>query len=347
MEEPELLTKQRQALRAFCQTAVEMTRQEAKGTKRVEAGAVKARDDARTRTSQAQGWLKEARNALNAGRETLGPVNSVHLLGKKDTVPVLRPGANTGVELECSAATARRAATGIEQSVQALQQWREARTRLRKRLVGIAVAAVLVCMIAAIVAITQYTAMLYSAATSQPTATPIPGWEKFECDGVELWLPESYEGVDLSEEVGVIIENLRRLGPDFEQMAQMIEQNPSMYVVWAFDSEVGDSGSLTNVAVTTEKVLSAVTIDTYLDAASKQLPAQFQVVERDIVSLGNYRAGRLVIEATISGVASKVLMYAVKDGNTMWLIVFATGAEEFDQRLSVFEQSALTFAIQP
>lgn len=159
-------------------------------------------------------------------------------------------------------------------------------------------------------------------------------------------MPESYEGGNLDEDIDVIVERLRNLGPDFEQMAQMIEQNPSMFVIWAFDSEVGDSGFLTNVAVTTEKVLSAITIDTYLDAALKQLPAQFQVVDRDIVSLEDHQAGRLIIEFTISGVVGKEVMYAVKDDNTMWVITCATGAEEFDQRLPVFEQSAFTFAIQ-
>jgi hypothetical protein len=31
----------------------------------------------------------------------------------------------------------------------------------------------------------------------------------------------------------------------------------------------------------------------------------------------------------------------------MWIVTYATGAEEFDRRLPVFEQSILTLAIQP
>lgn len=181
----------------------------------------------------------------------------------------------------------------------------------------------------------------------QPTATPIPGWEKLEGGGVELWLPESYEGGNLSEDLEVIVENLRRLGPDFEQMAQIIEQNPSMYVIWAFDSNVGSSSSLTNAMVTTERVLSAITLDTYLDAALNQFPDAFQVQERDIVTLGDHQAGRLLIEFVVQGVPGKELMYTVKDGTTMWVITYATGADDFDARLPVFEQSALTFTIQP
>jgi hypothetical protein len=173
--------------------------------------------------------------------------------------------------------------------------------------------------------------------------TPIPGWEKFEGDDVELWLPESFNGGDLSNDLDVVVENLRRLGPDFEAMADMIEQNPSAFVIWAFDSKVGYSGFLTNVNITTERMLSAVSIETYLDAVTNQLPPQFQVVEREPVSLERYEAARLFVEFSISGVRGKEILYLIKDGKTMWGITFATGADEFNQRLPIFEQSILTF----
>lgn len=182
---------------------------------------------------------------------------------------------------------------------------------------------------------------------SQPSATAIPGWEKFEGGGVELWLPESYDGGNLDEDLEIVVEGLRTLGPDFAQMADLIEQNPSMFVIWAFDSEVGNSGALTSAAVTTEKVLSAMTIDTYLDAALEMLPPQFRVVEREIVTVGDNPAGRLIIDFTISGMAGKEVMYAVKDGNTMWILTYGTGASEFNQRLPDFEQSVNSFEIQP
>ena len=170
------------------------------------------------------------------------------------------------------------------------------------------------------------------------------GWEKYEGGSVELWLPESYEGGNL-EDIDLVVEKLKNLGPDFEQMAQTLEQNPSLFVIWAFDFKVGTSGFLTNVSVAKEKVLSAFTVDTYLDAVINQIPAQFQVVERDIVSLNDLKAGRLLLEITISGMDVKEMMYVIKDGNFMWVITFTTGANEFVQRLPDFEKIALTFTI--
>ena len=183
--------------------------------------------------------------------------------------------------------------------------------------------------------------------TVQPTATPIPGWEKFKGGGIEVWLPESYDGGNLAEDVDVVVQSLRDLGPDYEQIAQMIEQNPSIYVIWAFDSAVGTSGFLTNMNITTQQVLSAVTVDTYLDAAVQQLPADFQVASRETLTLAGRPAARLTIDFTIPGVSGKEAMYVIKDGTTMWAVTYGTGAEEWEQRLSDFEQSIRTLVIQP
>ncbi len=173
--------------------------------------------------------------------------------------------------------------------------------------------------------------------------TPLPDWEKFSGRGAELWLPDSFEGGDLSQDLDTVIEGLEKLGPDFEQMANTIKQNPSMFVIWAFDSQVGDSGFLTNVNVTTEQALSTITIETYLDLATQQLPSQFKVLEREIVSLDRYEAGRVLLEFSVSGVQGKQLLYVIKPDKDVWAITYSTAAEEFDERLSTFEQSINTF----
>lgn len=180
-----------------------------------------------------------------------------------------------------------------------------------------------------------------------PTATSIPGWTKFEGAGIAMWLPESFQGGDLSKDVDVIVETLKRLGPDFDPIAQQLEQNPSLFVLWVFDTDVGESGFLTSAAVTKERVLSAMTVDTYLDLAVKQFPDSFQIVDRSIVSLDHYQAGRLLVDFTISNVQGKEVIYVIKEGDTVWVITFATGESEFEGRLPDFERSANTVVIQP
>jgi len=167
MNEPELLTRQRQALRAFRRTVTATSQEGQKATERVETVAVGARDEAQAQTSQARNWLGEANDALTAARETLAAVNLASLLDRWTAAPNLGPGASAGAELERSAASASRTAASLEPSVQALQEWREARARLKRRLVVMAFVALLACVVAAIVGGYQYSlARRYARAVS-------------------------------------------------------------------------------------------------------------------------------------------------------------------------------------
>jgi len=175
--------------------------------------------------------------------------------------------------------------------------------------------------------------------------TTIPGWKKFEGRGAQLQLPESYSGGDLSQYLDVVVQKLESLGPYYQQIAQYLKQNPSAFAIWAFDSKVGKSGVLSNVALAAEPVGSTVTTDTYLDMITKQLPSEYRVVERKQVTLDRYQAGQIVTEATISGVTAKQIMYAIKQGSNIWIVAFSTSAEEFEQRLPSFQQSINTFSV--
>jgi len=190
-------------------------------------------------------------------------------------------------------------------------------------------------------------------ATTRPTDTPVPtatptalaGWTKFEGSGIEMWLPDSFEGGDLENDLGVIIDKLKALGPEFESVAAMIEANPTAFVLWAFDSELGSAGYLTNVNVIQEQVVSAVTLDMYLQALQQQLPSYLIISEQGQGQLDLYDSIRLVIDTEISGVKGKELMYIVKANNTIYVITFATSLDEFEARLQVFEQALETFKV--
>lgn len=188
--------------------------------------------------------------------------------------------------------------------------------------------------------------------TSQQTSSPfvptqtttIAGWKKFEGRGAQLQLPDSYKGGDLNQNLDVVVQKLESLGPYYQQIAQTLKQNPSAFVIWAFDSKVGKSGVLSNVGIATEPVGATVTTDIYLDTLTKQLPTEFRVVERKQVALDRYQAGQIVTEVAISGVTAKQIIYMIKQGSNMWIVAFSTSAEEFEQRLPAFQQSINTFS---
>lgn len=182
--------------------------------------------------------------------------------------------------------------------------------------------------------------------TSLAVVEPIPGWEKFEGRGIEFWLPESYEGGSPSEKLDVFVENVRALGPDFEKVARAIEKHPSAFVIMAVDSNVGPTGALTNVNVTTELLPSSFGLNAYLDRAIQHLPRQIRLIERKLVSLDAYQAGRLVLEFEAQNLHTKQIAYVIKDGSAVWVVTYTTGADEFDHRLAVFEQSIHTFKVR-
>jgi hypothetical protein len=187
---------------------------------------------------------------------------------------------------------------------------------------------------------------------SLPTATPIPGWKKFEGaaargGSVELWLPPNYLGLDPRKDLNLIIEDLKTLGPDYELLAEAIKQNQAAIALMAFDSELDDSGFLTNINITADQVISSMTLELLLESVVKQSPEHpsYRFVEQGIVPLDRYQAGRIVMESDYSGARVKQLIYIILEDNTAWTITFTTSADEFDRRLPVFEQSIRTFLV--
>jgi hypothetical protein len=174
-----------------------------------------------------------------------------------------------------------------------------------------------------------------------------PGYKLFSASGIQVQYPETYEGGDLASDLPSISAKLRALSPEYEPMAAAIEQNPGMFRLWAFDSVVGPEGFLTNANVTTETIPAAMSIATYLDAAKGQFPSTFVITESEVVELNGYETGRLVMEVSMNGRLAKELLYAVKDGPNVWVLAYATGADEYEDRLESFEFSARTFTILP
>lgn len=142
-----------------------------------------------------------------------------------------------------------------------------------------------------------------------------------------------------------ILDSLKSLGPEFTQTAQNIEQNPDVFVLWAFDRPPGPSGYITNANVTREDVPSGISIEDYLEASLKLLPSYVQFVDQGVVSLGTYEAGKLVLSSDIQGLRGLSVVYSIKDGDRFWKVTYETGADEFVERTPTWEQSIRTFRL--
>ncbi|MBG1265854.1 serine/threonine protein kinase [Nostoc sp. WHI] len=172
-----------------------------------------------------------------------------------------------------------------------------------------------------------------------PSGVP-SDWKKFEGSGSELWLPPSWESGDYR--------SMKKSGshnPQIEQFAQQVQQNPSAFPIFAFDSIKGNSGFLTNVIVSKEQVTPTINLETYLQEESKHFPAQIRIVDMKTASVEGYEIGRIITETSL-GRSGKQIHYIIKDGRTIWSVIFSTGADEFEQRLPILEASLRTFSLK-
>jgi hypothetical protein len=188
-----------------------------------------------------------------------------------------------------------------------------------------------------------------ATATLAPTEASIAGFKNFLGEGLSISLPDTFIGGNLGTDLDLIIANLKKLGSDFSQTVTLIEQNRSLFVLWAFDSNMNDTKFLTNVNIIKQPVLSSITLQMMMDATAQSLPAQFTVTESKIVTLGPNKAGRIQVAATVQGTDVKEVFYLVMDSehSMMYAITFATSVGEFDKRLPVFDQSVSTFKVVP
>lgn len=180
----------------------------------------------------------------------------------------------------------------------------------------------------------------------------IEKWQTFKAPGIELALPENYRGGSPhTNGLQALIKGIRLLGADYEQIASMVEQNPSTFLLIAVDPKPDRAGGVTNVVVSAVKVPETVTVDAYIDAAVQSLPAPIRTIERKTVQVGQNAAGRLVTEASLpsSNVQSdalRQLIYVIKQGTTLWTVAYSTRAGDYPQRLAMFEQSIQSFKVQ-
>lgn len=183
---------------------------------------------------------------------------------------------------------------------------------------------------------------------------PPAGWERFEGEGFELYLPESYEGGSDAEDLSEVAQMLRDAGN--EAMAQAVEGGQDYILLYAVDSEINnDFNFYTNVNVIREQnsAINDITIEEYADLTIAQLESigGISILSSEAVDVPGFDAWRVTEEldaATLFGAEGTLrnAQYLLKSGDTVWIITYTTEGGEYDARQPEFEQSINTFALQ-
>lgn len=177
--------------------------------------------------------------------------------------------------------------------------------------------------------------------------TPAPAWKEFAGGGASLWLPETYETLDLASGVDQQIAKLSQFGGKYAQTAEMTQRSRRAFALWAFDTRGGYNTCAATVGVIrTRQVSAGLSLDTFAGEVVRQLPdlaggLAVQLMRQQTIALDNESAVRL--ELSFPDACRKEVLYTVKRGDRFWMIVYAADAREFELRLPSFERSIATF----
>ncbi len=198
-----------------------------------------------------------------------------------------------------------------------------------------------VIIIAIVLAVAAFAAV-YFLTRGKETVPVEAGWKTFEGGGVQISLPDNYEGGSV-DEMDDIVQKMESMAPEYSAIAEAMAASPDLFTLWAYDPEISSGGFMTNVIVLKEPIPSGITLESYIQAASNLLPPEMRIVEQEIVSLDKYEAARWIMETTMMGTTVKQVAYAIKDDKTMYTVTFSTGSNEFNKRLPDFEKSIESF----
>lgn len=172
--------------------------------------------------------------------------------------------------------------------------------------------------------------------------TPSPGWEVFTGVGVELWLPDSFEGGDPVERREELLAMVRSLGPEYESYVRAVEESPTGMVLVAFDLET--LGTI--VGVTKREIPPEITLEEYIvglsDAFVSEIPGT-SVIERSVVQLDQFEAGRIVLEFVTGEAVSRQLTYVILEEGLVWTVSYASPLDQYAPLVPVFEESISSF----
>jgi len=185
----------------------------------------------------------------------------------------------------------------------------------------------------------------------EPTAVPtneagaVPkDWKRYVGKGVAIQLPNTYVGSELGSDPKTLAKMLRNLGPDFAAAATLLEQNPDILAFIAVNPG-GNGVAPSSVIVVSIPMPVNFSLNTLLEATVNQLPKGSRIIERSIVQIGDYEAGRMIVQTKVGSIVSEQLQYYIIQNNTVYLIGFTGAPDTFDSQVDSFEQSMQTFEI--
>jgi hypothetical protein len=198
--------------------------------------------------------------------------------------------------------------------------------------------------------------------TLAPTNTPVPvatevpyvaqipeGWKQFVGNGLEIYLPNSWQG-GTDNDLDLVFAELKKMSPEMATLASQVEAQRNQIRFFAIDFDASSSG--TNINAT--KICAQVPLNvTLLNDICKQtnevyekIGGTFTCVSQEIIQTNAYKkVGVIIAEQEINNQKVKSIQYLVDDGNCFWMFTLTTSHENFENYRKILETSMETFRI--
>ncbi|MEM7715485.1 MAG: hypothetical protein AAF349_18250 [Cyanobacteria bacterium P01_A01_bin.68] len=194
-------------------------------------------------------------------------------------------------------------------------------------------------------------AVASGARRSKISATPEikRGWKNFQADGIELQLPSYYEGGNTKQNSQAVLERIEKAGIPSDLISNTFQIQD--YELFAINPKEVIKGNINYIEVRKEELPASVSLqfmtDKFAEGVSQTGP---NIVEKNVVSLDNYQAGKVVfkvIDSQTKKVQGIGVSYLFEENQDFWAVTYVTSSEsQLQQQLPMFQESASTFRIR-
>lgn len=175
------------------------------------------------------------------------------------------------------------------------------------------------------------------------------GWKNFQADGMEIQLPSYYEGGNTKKDSQGVLQRIEEAGIPSDLITNTFQIND--YELFAINPKEIIKGNINYIEVRKEKLPASVPLkfmtDKFAEGVSQTGP---NIVEKKVVSLDNYQAGKVVfkvIDSQTNEVQGIGVSYLFEENQDFWAVTYVTNSEsQLQKQLPMFQESASTFRIR-
>ncbi len=176
-----------------------------------------------------------------------------------------------------------------------------------------------------------------------PVPAPLDGWDTHTGRDVQIQLPDTWIGYDLTGDVELSLSRAVRQFPHLNETVAIVREHPSLYNYMAIDQNPSSVGGYSNIFITSELLLINYSLEEYIDLNLWNTPPELNARRVENIDLGTYEAGVVEMTDVLSGNTVRLIAYVIVYNNRGWTLTYAADSSTFAQYRGIFEHSARSF----